>query len=95
MTPTDEQLHILDIATGSDQNLMINALAGTGKSSTLELIERAVSTKPILYLVFNKKNKEEAEGRMLSTTTVRNFNGLGHRIWANSQSRKLSLTKIV
>lgn len=82
--PTDEQVEIVSSATGSDKNLMINALAGTGKTSTLEMIEHAVSTRPILYLVFNKKNAEEAEDRLLSTTTVRTFNSLGHRIWSKA-----------
>lgn len=81
MKPTDEQVHILDLVRTTDDNLMLNALAGCGKTSTLELIERATKVKPILYLVFNKRNKEEAEGKMLSTTTVRTFNGIGHRIW--------------
>src|SRR5258705_8598377 len=88
---TDEQLAILSAATETGDNLMLNALAGTGKTSTLELIERAVPTKPILYLVFNKKNADEATERMLSTTTVRTFNSLGHRIWAQSQSKNLRL----
>lgn len=62
-----------------------------GKTSTLEMIERAVKTKPILYLVFNTRNAKEAEKRMLSTTTVRTFNSLGHRIWAKSTGRNLSV----
>src|SRR6266481_1219958 len=88
---TDEQLAILSAATSTSANLMLNALARTGKTSTLELVERAVSSKPILYLVFNKKNADEATDRMLSTTTVRTFNSLGHRIWAASQSKTLRL----
>lgn len=88
---TDEQLDILNAATLTDSNLMLNALAGCGKTSTLEAIERAVPKQPILYLVFNKKNADEATSRMLSTTTVRTFNSLGHRIWAQSQSKNLRL----
>lgn len=88
---TAEQLEIIDAATSSKSNLMLNALAGCGKTSTLELIERAVPKQPILYLVFNKKNADEATSRMLSTTTVRTFNSLGHRIWAQSQSKNLRL----
>jgi len=88
---TDEQLAILSAATETSDNLMLNALAGTGKTSTLELVERAVKAKPILYLVFNKKNADEATERMLSTTTVRTFNSLGHRIWAQTQSKVLRL----
>lgn len=88
---TDEQLDILNAATLTNSNLMLNALAGTGKTSTLEMVERAVKSKPILYLVFNKKNADEATDRMLSTTTVRTFNSIGHRIWASSQSKNLRL----
>src|SRR5258708_39161634 len=88
---TDEQLAILSAATETSNNLMLNALAGTGKPSTLEIVKRAVKAKPILYLVFNKKNADEATERMLSTTTVRTFNSLGHRIWAQTQSKVLRL----
>lgn len=89
--PTAQQTSILDAAKSSSTNLMLNALAGCGKTSTLEMIERVVDTKPILYLVFNKKNAEEAEERLLSTTTVRTFNSLGHRIWAKSVGKNLKL----
>ena len=91
MEPTSEQQAIIAEASSSSANLMLSALAGTGKTSTLEMIERVVPRTPILYLVFNKKNADEAAERMLSTTTVRTFNSLGHCIWAASQSRNLSL----
>lgn len=90
--PTDEQALILDLARTTDDNLMLNALAGAGKTSTLEMIEHAVTTKPILYLVFNTRNAKEAEKRMLSTTTVRTFNSLGHRVWAKTQGLNLTLS---
>lgn len=88
---TPEQLAILDAARTTTSNLMISALAGCGKTSTLEAVERAVPRGPILYLVFNKKNATEAEGRMQSTTTVRTFNSIGHRIWAQSQGKGLKV----
>lgn len=91
MTPTDEQTHILSTASTSSSNIMMDALAGTGKTSTLEMIERAVKQKPILYLVFNKRNSDEAKERMLSTTTVKTFNSLGHSIWAKACGKNLSL----
>lgn len=87
MTPTSEQTEILSQARDSSTNLMINALAGTGKTSTLEMIERVVKTKPILYMCFNKRNADEATERMLSTTTVRTFNGMGHRVWGQGRAR--------
>lgn len=92
--PTPEQSHILSLAASGNSNLMINAYAGTGKTATLEMIERAVTTTPILYLVFNKRNQQEAEQRMLSTTRCKTLNGLGHGIWAQAVAkRKLSIPK--
>ncbi len=93
MTNTEEQDVILVAAKASKANLMISALAGTGKTSTLELVERAVPRGPILYLVFNKKNADEAAKRMLSTTTVRTFNSIGHRIWATGRNLRLEPKK--
>lgn len=90
---TPEQLAILEAASGTRANLMISALAGTGKTTTLEAVERAVPRSPMLYLVFNKKNATEAEGRMLGTTHVRTLNGCGHRIWAAGQGRNLRVDK--
>lgn len=91
MNNTAEQDHILELAAATKDNLMIDAYAGTGKTTTLELIERAAKQKPVLYLVFNKRNAKEAEERMLSTTTVRTFNSLGHRIWSAACAKNLSM----
>ena len=87
-TPTPEQLAILSHTTGTDYpNLMINALAGTGKSATLKLVDKASRIHPALYLVFNRRNADEAiaaqkAGEFRSTTVIKTFNGLGHGIWA-------------
>lgn len=89
--PTDEQQTILDTAKSSKSNIMLNALAGTGKTSTLEMLEGVVKQKPILYLVFNKRNADEAKERMLGTTSVKTFNALGHGIWAGVIGRSPSL----
>src|SRR5215831_18480107 len=91
MQKTEEQESILSLAADGSDNIMVNAYAGTGKTTTLEMLERVAKQKPVLYLVFNKRNATEAEKRMLSTTTVRTFNGLGHRIWAKTTSRGLRL----
>ena len=34
LTPTDEQLHILHLLSSCKDNLLINALAGSGKTSS-------------------------------------------------------------
>lgn len=61
MNQTDEQLDIINAATLTNDNLMISALAGTGKTTILRAVERAVKHQQILYLVFNNKNAREAE----------------------------------
>ena len=88
--PTEEQQHILCLLRDTKDNLLINALAGTGKTSTLELIQHA-SPPPVLCLAFNRRIADEMEKRFRSTTTVRTLNGLGHRIWASACAGKLSL----
>lgn len=84
MQPTLEQTSICDLASSTTKNLMINALAGTGKTTTLEMLEAVLPTKPVLYLVFNRKNVDEAQAKMSSTTMVTNFNSLGSKIWAKA-----------
>ena len=99
MQPTKEQQDILDQITASPTtNLMINALAGTGKSATLKMIDRIHPTTPALYLVFAKRNQLEAvaaqkAGEFASTTRIKTFNGLGHGIWSKAIAHKITLDK--
>ena len=74
---------------------MINALAGTGKSATLKLIDRANKIRPALYLVFNKRNADEAKasGAFVDTTVIKTFNALGHGIWRTAITQNLTLDK--
>jgi len=88
---TDEQISILGLAHTTTSNLMINSYAGTGKTFTLEQIERGAKQNPILYLVFNRRNADEAKDRMLGSTAVRTFNSLGHRVWASTITPSLKL----
>lgn len=96
MQPTAEQCDILDFLASDRRNLMIQAYAGTGKSSTLRLID-AADRQPHLYIVFNKSNKDKAEaeqkaGEWRTTTQIKTANGLGHGVWADFiKKRKLFL----
>lgn len=88
MNPTEEQIHICQQVVATSSNILIRALAGTGKTSTLEMLQHHEKEKPALYLVFNKRNAVEAEERMLSTTAVRTFNSMGHRVWQSVCAKK-------
>lgn len=52
MKPTEEQQHALDVAK-SGQSLVLEAMAGTGKSSTLRLVAQAMPTRRMLYTAFS------------------------------------------
>lgn len=91
--PTDEQLLVLDLMKDPDRPIMIRAFAGTGKSSTLEM-----DTKPRLYVVFAKRNADEAvkkqkAGLINPDVTIVTANGLGHRGWARATGLKLDVNK--
>lgn len=63
MKPTDEQQAITHATVSSERNLLIEALAGTGKTTVLRQVIRAFKdafpNSTIRYLVFNKRNEQE------------------------------------
>jgi len=94
MTPTIEQQNILDAVQSTKANLMIRARAGCGKSATLKLIDR-VASGPVLVICFNRAIKESAiaSGEFRPSTTINNFNSIGHKIWADYCGKRLTLDK--
>lgn len=74
--PTPEQTAIL-AAVSTGRAVVVEALAGTGKTSTLELIARAHPAKRILLVVFNKSMQTEAQARMPRNVEARTFDSLG------------------
>lgn len=57
--PTEEQQKVIDAAkTGKD--LVVQALAGTGKTTTLKLLAESLSDKQGTYIAFNKAIVDEA-----------------------------------
>jgi DNA helicase-2/ATP-dependent DNA helicase PcrA len=96
---TDQQLAIFDEVVNGSGNLMIKALAGTGKSSVLlETIKRLRQAKPrsrILYVAFNVNVVEEFKARVSlngrSACDVMTTNGLGHRLLCSALGRSLKV----
>jgi len=79
--PTIEQQAILAAVTGSEEPIMIDAKAGTGKTTTLKMVAGALPRRPSLALAFNKKIKEELEAAFPDHFTVKTMNGLGAGAW--------------
>ena len=86
--PTIEQTAILAAAKRNDDNLMIKAMAGTGKTSTLKLVSQVLPVRPSLALAFNVKIKKELEAAFPSHFTVKTMNGLGHAAWGKAIGKR-------
>lgn len=63
---------------------MLTAYAGTGKTSTLVMIAKALPVQPAIALAFNVSIKKELERRFPSYWKILTLNGLGHRAWMNA-----------
>ncbi|ADL08676.1 UvrD-helicase domain-containing protein [Thermosediminibacter oceani] len=61
--PTEEQKRVLEALGGLDR-ISINAFAGTGKTTTLELIVDRYRDKKLLLMAFNKAIAEELRERL-------------------------------
>ncbi len=92
MKPTQQQNEILE-AVKKYRSVKINAFAGTGKTSTLQLIANKYKTKKILYLAFNSSIKNEAIGLFPNNTSVKTTHGLA--FGAIKKHTNIDLTSIV
>lgn len=89
MTPTPEQEAIVQAAL-REESIMVEALAGCAKTTTIELLVRALpSSKRVLILAFNVKIKQELESRLkdLPNVKVQTANGLGASVLYSSRIR--------
>lgn len=90
MTPTPEQDLILAEAKTSN-NLLISALAGAAKTSTLVMLAHKLPLQPTLSVAFNKKIADEMGKRMPSHITSSTLNSIGHRTWGNRLGKRLQI----
>jgi excinuclease UvrABC helicase subunit UvrB len=56
--PNEQQQKIIDWAKNGEGNMMVKARAGTGKTTTIEMIVQNISN-PSLVMCFNKHIAEE------------------------------------
>lgn len=92
-TPTEEQEHCVDAATQTTDSLLLTALAGAAKTSTLVLMAKALGSSSILCLAFNSKIAEEMRARLPANCTARTLNSLGHSAWGRAIGKRLVLNK--
>lgn len=86
---TPEQETIIDFALSSSDSMMINALAGAAKTSTLEFLCKYLPIQPILSIAFNKRIVDELTKRLPGHVKCATLNSVGHRVWMKVSSKKL------
>lgn len=64
----------LQIVYSNEEKLMIDAFAGTGKTSTLIEFAKENSNKNILYLVFNKEMRKNSKNKFPLNTEIHTIN---------------------
>lgn len=87
LNPTPEQQAILGAAQSCKTSLMIRARAGTGKTSTLEMLSHVLNNESALALAFNVSIKKELEKRFSKNFTIKTMNGLGHSAFGKAIGR--------
>lgn len=93
-TPTAEQAAIITAATTTRDNLLISALAGAAKTSTLVMLANhpTMMEIPTLTLAFNKKIAEEMKNRLPPNCISLTLNSLGHKVWGQAIGRRLHVS---
>jgi len=96
--PSHFQKDIYRFIKNDNKNALINAVAGSGKTTTLIEALRLINTdKRILFLAFNKSISTEIQDRVLKTNlknvTVSTSHAYGFKTISNSLSDKLVLDK--
>lgn len=92
-TPTPEQAAVIEAAKTSQENLLIRALAGSAKTTTLVMIDRSLPSTPKLALCFNVRIREEMQSRLSGVTEAKTLNSLGMGVWIKSIGRRCLIDK--
>lgn len=102
LTPEQEAICEAGLSTGT--SLMIEAMAGCSKTTTLEALSRRMPVRPSAAIFFNKKNRIEGEKKFLDPESKLSFlgkpahhfnfftaNALGHGAWSRAIGKRLIL----
>lgn len=90
--PTKEQKDIIK-ALAKNKVLKINAFAGTGKTSTLQILTSYYATNKFLYLAYNKSIQLEAGSKFGKNVEVKTIHSLAYKYV--SSHTDLNLKKII
>lgn len=90
MQLTPEQIACIDATENTRNNLLITALAGASKTTTLVKMAEKIPGS-ILAIAFNKKIATEMAERLPARCTAKTLNAIGHGIWSDKLRKRLTL----
>ncbi len=90
-TPTPEQAAILALARSPD-SLIIHALAGAAKTTTLVMLAAKLPVVTTFCGAFNKTIATEMGKRLPSHIESSTMNAVGHRAWGKATAKKLNVS---
>lgn len=88
VTPSKHQLAIFDHIQNSKNNLLVQACAGSGKTTTiLGCLELIPPSESVLLLAFNKSIVETLINRAPTTVDIKTFNSIGNSLISRYMGR--------
>ena len=96
--PSKEQQNIVD-ACLTNKNIFVNAVAGSGKTTTLLLIAEKLKNKRILQITYNKQLKNEVRKKLdslkLGNVEVQTYHGLAVKYYDPNSYTDDNMVKIL
>lgn len=97
--PSPEQQVAIDTLLHTNDNLIIDAIAGSGKTTTILHLAQSSPGTNFLVLVYNRRLMLETEGRVqglgLRNVTVLNYHALGARYYTAECATDQGLKRVV
>ncbi|KUI69885.1 hypothetical protein VM1G_05405 [Cytospora mali] len=97
--PSPEQQVAINTLLHTNDNLIIDAIAGSGKTTTILHLAQAAPGTPFLVLVYNQRLMLETEQRVqslgLKNVTVLNYHTLGTRYYTHECATDQGLKRVV
>lgn len=91
--PTGEQKYAIEMVHKYNR-VKGFALAGTGKTTLLQMIAKSLPNKKILYLAFNRSMAQEAKQKMPSNTEVRTVHSLAYKYIVKQGGYKIAKDRL-
>jgi len=88
LKPTDEQQAVIDSAN-EGETFVVDAVAGSGKTSTLRMAAEAMSDRRILYLVYNRAASDDAKKVFPKNVDVKTTSALAYRDYVADYGHRL------